>query len=167
MKKTIKTIGMAAIIGIAALLFNGCKGKDGAPGADGPKGTAGTNGTNGNANVHSYTFQNLQFSGTSSPYNIFISNSIFTQQVFDSASVQVYIKDRSYTAAWQLGPCDVFNSVYLGVGHIDLFSPTNWTSLGYSWDVRVVIIPAAMIVQHPNVNFKDYAAVKNTFNLTD
>ena len=158
MKKRITTIGMAMLMGIIVVLSNGCKGKDGAPGATGPQGAT------GNANVHVQNGYSMQFSSTS-PYAISATDPSITQQIYDAGAVQVYIQNTTSTTLWEAVPDGYFYPVFINVGGVYIGSPTNWTSSGDYFNIKVVTIPPAIIAQHPHVNMKNYTEVAKTFGL--
>jgi len=149
-------------------IFNGCKkGKDGEPGKD------------GNANVKTHTFSVSPWSSNSSRWYSQVSVPELTSDNINSAAVQVYISITSnnwiaipntYVASTDYfwGYVTAVNTVevrwdYNGIG---IGSDPN-TIYGATVQVKVVVIPPAMIKSNPNVNLNNYNEVKETFKIKD
>ncbi|HTB06487.1 MAG TPA: hypothetical protein VK806_05990 [Bacteroidia bacterium] len=173
--KTILNVMMAMAI---AIILNGCAGKDGAPGATGPAGT------NGNANVTTgqttINSSNWGFSGTSYTCTINSSN-ITSSLISNGGAVEVYISNDG-GAAWvalsytyinpSVSSPNAFMAYGFDVGQVVLIWTWNndaangdpCTTYGTSLLVNIVAIPAAVIKQHPNTNWKDYSQVQPIIN---
>ena len=164
--KTIKTTAgqtakkLAAIVFACGFIFLSCK-KDG---ATGPQGPVGANGTNGVANIQVQNAFGVQFS-TTTPYNIFLTDASITQSIFNTGTVQVFIQNTSSPSLWEAAPDGYFYPVFIQAGSVYIGSPTNWTAVGNSYNVKVVTIPPAML--KPNVNTHNYESVKAAYNLKD
>lgn len=145
-----------------SLFFAGCKGKDGAPGAQGPQGNANVIGTN-TVTVSSWTA-----SGTA--WQASITAGGITADVVNTGTVQVFIKYSS--GWWALPDINGINSTSFGfsVGTITLLNSNSDNSTPTNpgaKDFRVVIIPSNAMITHPNVDFKNYEAIKTAFDLKD
>ncbi|MFY9307609.1 MAG: hypothetical protein WAQ28_01035 [Bacteroidia bacterium] len=171
MKKTI-ILGMVALAG---LMFDACtKAKDGAPGAQGPAGVNGTNGTDGidgNANVigtNTVTISSWTANGASWTANMTAAG--ITSDVVNTGTVQVFIQYGS--SWWALPDINGVNSTSYGfsVGTISLLNSNSDGSTPPNPGAQVfraVIIPSQAMITNPNVDYKNYEAIKTAFNLED
>ena len=168
MKKTITTIGMAMLMSITAIVFNGCKGKDGAPGATGPAGAQG----NANVLVSTGTTTNASwsFNSTYNEWDAIFNDSDISSAVVSTGTMQVFIGDGTGTN-WSAMPLSYqgteFNYTY-GVGQVQLqvtlssgTAPTNPGGLQF----KFVVIPSRSLIANPNVNIKDYTSLQKVFNI--
>jgi hypothetical protein len=159
-----------AILSIAMLVF-GCS-KDGADGTDGINGT---NGTNGNANVigtsdFTITPTDWQTSGNLKYVNL--TNNIITQSIVNTGIVMVYQKsntDGSYTAL-PFSYQGIDRGFTFGLNYLQItLSAYNGSAITISANtvLRAVIISASNKMGNPNVNWNNYAEVKDKFKLKD
>jgi hypothetical protein len=155
----------------AGLLFSSCT----------KQGPAGTNGKTGNANVQTALFSTPTTASWSQKFgqNVWVvqfSVPQFTAAVVNSGAVMVYIGSCSAnTPAWTAIPCDINGTDYsytVGFGNleIDAFMSTGQLPPNPALDhnhtcIKVVSIPPAIILSHPDLNFKDYAAVEKALML--
>ena len=169
MKKTITTIGMAMLVCVTAIVFNGCKGKDGAPGAQGPAGPQ------GNANVDYMVFQvsasNWAYSSPS--YFVNLIDPMVTADILNTGAVLVYADDgvtvtqlpltiypsSTYSETWT--PYESINNVQVQVTDSDLTAPNNPGSILF----KVVVMASKSLLQNPHINFKSFESVKAAFHL--
>jgi len=176
MKKSLNA-GLFMLLMSTALLFNGCSkdGADGAPGAQGPQGAPGANGV---ANIISHTYTVSTWNNNSSIWYQDLNFPEITPSNINTASVQVYFGNVADN--WEAVPFTVVNSsgnYFMSdityIGGVEIQWEYNGVGLGsnpnslYSAtsQFKVVVIPPALIQQHPDVNLKDYSAVKRAFNL--
>lgn len=167
MKKSITKFGIALFL--AAIIFNGCKGKDGAPGATGP---AGSNGTDGNAIIHlTLTIHSTDW----------VWNSIYNQWFFNyyttvnsQSAVNCYVLSGNGEEAMPYynqsdGTTLSFaDNLYSNPGFIKFEYYNLTASLSRPLSdklIYIVCIPPHMMIQHPEVNLKNYQEVKKVFNL--
>ncbi|MEN9304243.1 MAG: hypothetical protein RL264_2672 [Bacteroidota bacterium] len=139
---------------------------------EGPQGPAGAN---GNANVVSATITSSAWVFNDPSWVIAFSYPAITQDIIDKGAVLVYIRtgseyrqlpftfyeDDTYSSSFEV-------STYLGGVKIirtdsDLIEPENPGNLTF----KVVVISASGLSQNPNIDFKDYNAVKQAFKLND
>lgn len=167
MKTKITTVGLCILMGVSALVFNGCKGKDGAPGAQGPAGV------DGNANVVGST--SVVASNWTLNSGILYSTTLtwtsITQVIVDKGVVMVYESDGS--GGWQALPYSFIseeNTFGFDVGFVNIYitqtdgsAPTNPGSRTY----RLVTMTSRAMQTHPNLDLKNYSQVKEAFNLKD
>lgn len=159
--KTLKVLSFVAGI---SFLLSGCSGKQG------PAGPQGNPGLNGVANIHSQVVS-VSLSGWSwvavpGYYTAFYNEGYITDP--NNEAVEVYLGPTS-TGPWQTMPCShVFNN---GDQMVAAWT-TNNVTFDYDWNslsspnpvadpvyFNVVVIPAAIMKQHPNTNWKDSKAV--------
>ena len=168
MKKTITTIGAVIMMSIIALVLNGCVGKDGAPGATGPQGVAGvSNISSGMVTTASgdWFYNTLTFE-----YDLTIPVPDIIADVVDNGTVQVFIGNGS-GAVWTALPYNYgirqvnfeysFGQIVIFITNFDGSQPTTPTVEQFKY----VVIPSRAMIHHPNVNIKNYAEVKQAFNL--
>lgn len=167
MKKTIKTIGMAVVMSITAILFNGCAGKDGAPGAQGPQ---------GNANVLSYTFSVSSWTYTAPNLWADLVDPDITSDVINNGAVLVYINNGGNLTQlpYTYYPTNTYSetmSAIHSVGNVQINltdSDLNPPGIPSSTLVfKVVTLPSRKPLSNPHINFKDYESVKKAFDLKD
>ncbi len=167
MKKTITKIGMAMLIGITAIVFNGCKGKDGAPGAQGPAGIANISTTTATTTNASWTFLSAY-----NEWDATLNYSAITSDIVATGTVQVYLGDGSSTV-WAALPNSYHNFEWgyqYSLGQVTIFvTKGDGTDPGNpgGMQFKFVAIPSRSMMLHPNVNMKNYNEVKQTFNLHD
>ena len=165
MKTKITTVGLCILMGVTALVFNGCKGKDGAPGAQGPEGNATV--ISDTATVPSWLWA-LAFGNQ---YHCSITDHSITQSIIDNGVVLVY--EEAGINAWRPLPytfTTTSRSCYFAVGFVyiestntDGTAPTNPGTIKY----RIVVMSKRSMKSHPTVDYKNYAEVKQAFNLKD
>jgi len=164
------------------LTTTGCKkGQDGAPGADGIAGTNGTDGADGNANVTAYTFtipSSSAWAYASPAWSTNLSLPVLTSANINTASVQVYFGTVADT--WTAIPATFYgstNNYLMGfittIGNVKITWINNGVGAGSDPNTyfsttskfKVVVIPPGMITANPDLNLKNYEAVKTRFNL--
>ena len=164
--KSTAIIGMFALV--CGLLFTNCK-------KEGPQGPAGKDGTNGNANVVSSSITSSSWVYSSPSWSINFTYGAITQDIIDRGAVLVYMKVGSaynqipitfYPANNYSRTYDI--STYVGGVTIyctdsDLTQPTNPGTLTF----KVVVIAASQLIKNPNVDLKNYTAVKQAFNISN
>lgn len=152
--KTLKVLSYVAGI---ALLLSGCSGKQGPAGPQGPAGL------NGVANIHSQVVDVTSWTPASGYFTAFYNEGYITDP--NNEGVMVYI-GLSSTGPWQTLPCSsLFNS---GDQMVAAWT-TNNVTFDYDFATlanvpgnvyfNVVVIPFAVMKQHPNTNWKDGKAV--------
>ena len=171
-----KTKNTIILFSLVLFTFSSCK-------KDGPVGPAGKD---GNANViasntlmlnnWSSTFDN----GTEFTYSSIITWGSISQAIKDNGVVMIYIHDNT-TTNWTALPysesgtgySDAFN-FEVAVGQVtvtfDGFDNTGSpgaAALNGVFTIRMVAIPSSVRIANPNVNLKDYNAVKAAFHLKD
>lgn len=153
------------IFGIALISIFSCT-------KEGPMGPAGAN---GNANVVSSTISSSNWVFTSPSWAITFTYPAITQDIIDKGAVLVYLKSgQSYS---QL-PVTIYQSAsystslevasFLGGVKVfwtdsDLTQPTNPGNKEF----KVVVIAASGLAQNPNLDFENYEAVKQAYNLKE
>jgi len=160
-----------AILSIAMLVF-GCS-KDGADGTDGINGTNGTNGTNGNANVVGTTDVTIlptQWQTSGNTKFVSIANNNITQSIVNNGLVMVYEKSGNNYTALPYAYLGIERNFSFGLNFLQItLSNYNNTGVTVSGNViiRAVIISASNKMGNPNVNWNNYAEVKDKFKLKD
>jgi hypothetical protein len=167
MKKTLQ-LSVISLFAIATMMTSSCK-------KEGPAGPA------GNANVSSTTFSVNTWSWNSPYYYANFSVPDLTSSNINSAAVLVYFSTTSGT--WFAVPYTQYTSTYdyhMGfsnsIGNVQVTwiydnslssgSDPN-TYYGTSVRYKIVVIPPAERKANPNLNVRDYNAVKKAFNLKD
>ena len=169
MKKSI-----TIILGAAVLMadFGACK-KDEYQ----PKGDYQPKGNYGNANVISgtVTISNWTYDGANKEYTATVIDNDITQKVVDAGTVMVYVYDGGVNIALPVTiyPSSSYSStvyfayglqqVIISVQDSDLTQPNNPGTLTF----RIVKVAPAAMQAHPEVDYKNYAEVKNAFGLQD
>ncbi len=165
MKKT-KSIIMATLIGVSALVLNGCSGKDGAPGAQGPEGNA-------NVLTMAYSILPSQWAYSSPVLWVDLIDNDITADIMNSGAVLVYMENGSYTTQlpYTYYPTTTYSETmsaihYLGNVEIDIQdSDAGTPGTPGPISFKVVTLSSRKMLQNPHVNFKDYESVKRAFNL--
>ncbi|HEX8516642.1 MAG TPA: hypothetical protein VF868_10615 [Bacteroidia bacterium] len=170
MKTKITTFGLLLFMAVSATVFNGCKGKDGAPGAEGPKGA------DGNANVVGTTSATISSwtLGGGILYSASLTSTAITQAIVDKGVIMVYEDDGS--GGWYALPYTLaiesssFGFGYASGGFVNIYitntdgsTPSHPGTRTY----RIVAITSRGMEAHPEVDVKNYAQVKQAFNLKD
>lgn len=170
--KTILSLSLMALVLMAT--FTNCE-----KGQQGPAGKDGTNGANGSANITSRTYTLTTWTSGSSFWYSTLSTPELTSGNINNAAILVYVSDTQNT--WVPVPATIVNSTnyfwnYAAtIGSVELRWEYNGIGNGsnpntyYSTTVKakVVVIPSARVIQNPNLNLKDYEAVKKAFDLRD
>jgi hypothetical protein len=153
------------IFGITLISIVGCT-------KEGPIGPAGAD---GNANVVSSTISSSNWVYNSPSWSITFSYPAITQNIIDKGAVLVYLKNgQAYT---QL-PLTIYSSATFSsslevnsfVGGVKVFwtdSDLTQPSNPGNREFKVVVIAASGLAQNPNLDFKNYEAVKLAYNLKD
>lgn len=182
MRKLFYAIGI-----VASTLLLSCKGEEG---KIGPSGTNGTNGTNGNANVTTYDYSSgiNRFLTKSNNNYYFGSFDVprLTVKYFNYGFILIYYKTYFLNKMELLTAKDITfpnwsNRISFSVGKVDIdcyFDGNNNTNSNdrpflYASDVnlRVVMIEgnsnSNARKETPNIDFKDYEAVKKYYNIVE
>lgn len=172
MKNKYATISFALLL----FVFSGCK-------KEGPEGPAGKD---GNANVISsntltlYNWSSAFDNGTEFTYTSIINWGSITQSIKDEGVVMLYIHDNS-TTNWTALPysesgsgyADAFNfevavgQVRLAFDGYDSFGSPGASALNGIFTIRMIAIPSSERKANPNINLRDYEAVKKAYHLED
>jgi hypothetical protein len=171
---TIKTIVTGIVAGM--LLFTSC-------GKDGPVGPQGPAGKNGAANITVQDFTVTTWSSIPNfDYYADLTIPALTQAVQDNGTVQVFMSWNSGTPIWTALPY-TFNNTPVYIMNYNTqtgFVVLQWvynnsggplandpnTEFGVtSLQFKVVIIPPAARLAHPNVNFHNFNEIKEAFKL--
>jgi len=164
--KTTKFLTLFMSMGIA-LLFNSCS-KDGAAGpagANGTNGINGTNGANGVANISSNIFSITPGSWSNPQTGQYIIN--FNDDSIKNASkdgIEFFVSTNS--TLWLglptsnlLANGDQMEYAYQN-GQMTLIY-LNSSAPSSTIDLKVVVIPPAELLLHPNTNWNDYTQLSN------
>jgi hypothetical protein len=163
-------INIIAFCSIIILLSNSCK-KEATPGPAGKDGVA---------NISSTLFLATSWAWSSPYHYVNFNVPDLTSSNINSSAVMVYF---NVGGSWIAAPYAQYNSPYnyfmgfntsVGKVQVTWFYDTSLSSgdnpntfYGTTVNFKVVIIPPAVFRQHPNVDLKNYALVKETFNLKD
>lgn len=164
MKKTI-IFGMFVL---TVLTFGACtKAKDGVPGAQGPAGNANVQNYSITVTPSQWTFDNTYQHWYYRYYTSMNSESAVLGYVMSGSGKQAIPYYQHDPSSFQF---DMATYLFGTPPYIE-FQYSNFTSLttkpSYDTYFYIVSMPPAMIVSHPNVDFKNYVEVKKTFNLKD
>lgn len=147
------------ILTIIVLTFNSCKKPK-----DGEQGPAGKDGTANISNTTTTPIYTSDWAGSSGQWTKTISIPTLHESS-DAVMVYVYIFPNYYAL-----PCsnllvgsDNFNYSFQE-GSVKIYY-SNSTAPTTTLQFRIVVIPPAMIIQNPNIDLKNYEAVKKAFNL--
>jgi hypothetical protein len=157
------------LLALAAVLFSHCT-KEGPPGPQGEPGTV-------NIDSYLYTANNWSLNSNSQWYCTIGVPGLTTANI-DDAGVLVYFK---VATAWRALPytavssTNYFMGFYSYVGTVDVLWTYNGIGSGsdpndyYNTNVqfKIVVIPAEQRLANPDVDWNDYEAVKQRFNLND
>ena len=185
MKKISKMVAAFA----AVLLMTVSCGKQGPQGPVGPQGPAGHD---GNANVVSSSLwveSNdwvLEENEAGATYwRVDIDYPAITADIVDYGAVLVYMNDMAQGTTWRQLPYTFYYSIiedgteYFYSSSLEVSSYLNCVSIfwtesdfyeGYQPDrhqFKIVVIAASTYAAHPEVDYSNYEAVKEAFNLTD
>ncbi len=163
-------INTTLFFGVLIILFNSCK-----------KNTAGPAGKDGSANVTSTVFNASSWTYSSPYYYINLNVPELTSSNINSAAVMVYFSKSN--GSWIAIPYTQYNlpsNYFMGfsstIGNVQVtwFYDSSLSSgsnpnifYGVTINLKVVVIPPAMIKLYPNIDLKNYNEVKETFNLKD
>jgi hypothetical protein len=158
-----KTIKLLAVVCISATLLSSCQ-----KGSTGPAGAAGANGV---ANISS-TITSITPGSWSNPgtgeYLVKVNNSALTSadqdgvEVFVSTSTGIYL---GLPTTNILANGDQMEFAYQ-TGAVSLIY-LNSSAPASTINMKVVVIPPAIMHQHPNTNWKNYNEVKAILNLNN
>lgn len=153
------------IFGLAIISIVGCT-------KEGPIGPAGAD---GNANVVSSSFSSSNWVFGSPNWSLVLVYSAITQEIIDNGAVLVYLKNgQSYlqlpltiypTANYStsLEVASFVGGVKIFWTDSDLVQPNNPGNREF----KVVAIAATGLAQNPDLDYTNYEAVKQAFNLSD
>jgi hypothetical protein len=168
MKKSFLTIGAIMLMSIFTIVLNGCVGKDGAPGATGPQGVAGV--SNISSGTVTTSIGDWIFNSTYNEWDVTIPVSDVTSDVVANGTVQAYIGDGTGNV-WTALPFNYgikqtnfeysYGQIVIFVTNSDGSTPINPGTEQFKY----VVIPSRAMIHHQNVNIKNYAEVKQSFNL--
>ena len=190
------TLFSTALVLLVALLFQtacvkegpvGPAGTTGAQGAQGVQGVQGTNGKDATVVSKVFTFQYSDWvkkpNGTPGEYDykIVVDFPSITQAVVDRGLVVAYVSNGGggyiampysygyesggstyvidYQAVHYLGGITFWRGESDGMPTVSTLEPTK--------SFKIVVIPPSGLAAHPDVDFKDYNKVVETFNLND
>lgn len=155
---------------IFILLISSCK-----------KGDTGEPGNDGSANVTAYTFSVTSWTYSTPAWYRNLSVPELTSSNLNTASVQVYLGVTS--GSWTALPNTFYNSPanYLmgfetqaGIVKINWIYDSSLSSgddpntfFGTNCNFKIVVIPAALLAANPDLDLKNYNAVKEKFKLKD
>jgi hypothetical protein len=140
-------------------------------GKDGIDGTNGTNGTNGNANVvgtTDFTILPTDWQTTGNLKSVTITNNGVTQNIVNSGIVMVYQKSVSGSSyvALPFSYQGIDRGFAFGLNYIQItLSASSPITVTANTVIRAVIIPSSS--RMANVNWNNYAEVKDKFKLKD
>jgi hypothetical protein len=192
MQKSLNFLTIIALF-VATMFIFSCKeipgpqGTAGTPGLNGRDGVAGAPGKEGNANVKGNVFnvkssdwQKVFYTGSTTYYYYAVVFNIpeITQNVVDKGMVVCY-RSGATTTSWAAMPYSfsfdsgstvkVYNydavhalgKMFISLGSTDdlPFAPSS------EQNYKVVVITPSGLSAHPNVNYKSYAEVADTFGL--
>lgn len=164
-----KSPSLLTLLPVIVLFFIGCT-KEGPPG---PKGDPGT------INMSAYYFNATSWSlNSNSDWYNSIGIPALTADNIDDAAVMVYFK---VATAWRALPytevntTNYFMGFYHYVGTVDVLWTYNGIGSGsdpndyYNTNVqyKIVVIPASQRRANPDLDWSDYEAVKQRFNLIE
>lgn len=163
MKSKIKILILSVFV---SLLISGCE-----------KGDKGDPGPSGTTNVSAHTYSVLDWSSNSSCWFTNLTVSEITSDNINSISVQVYFGKGD--GVWMALPTTVVASTdyYMGYSTAVGIVQIQWyyngvgignspnTFFGFTSQYKIVLIPNAAKKANPNVDLKDYNAVKAAFDL--
>lgn len=168
-----KTIIMGLMV-VCLALSNGCKKPEkGETGPAGPQGQTGANGADGpEATTQNYTLtfttaQNWQtYNGFA---GLFDANDIIVTYIFNAT----YGEDFYVQLPFTYGTVVAYAEVGETTGYIFINTDKANGTTGSPWSsnttlkFKSVLIKSKAMKKHPNLNLKDYNAVKQAFNLAD
>lgn len=176
MKTTTRILGLA-LITMAVIVMNACKGEKGdvgpsgtagqtgATGASGATGATGQTGATGTANVIYSDWTNITFTGSGTSWSGTINAPKITQEILDKGFIKAYFKfgNQVYEGNYTNTQNGASMYYYMALGSINLKSTFNAT---YPW--RYIIIPGGIAGgRKAAVDYSDYEAVKAYYGLKD
>ena len=175
MKKlnALSAIGTALVLTSGLFLMN-CKGTDGAvgpAGAIGPAGAAGATGTTGSANVIYSDWISVTFTGSITSYVGTINAPKLTQDILDKGLVQTYFKNttglvNSLNFYQPNGTTPYSLWAYNTVGKINM-NGANYNPSSPTYLYRYILVPGGVGARKAAIDYTDYEAVKEYYNLPD
>ncbi len=177
-----KTLRITLFAALVAAFFTGCVGPEGPTGPQGPAGYDGLNGTNGAPGVNG-SYQ----TGISNPADWSVSGSfliagynvaVVTANADANGVVMVYFQTSGMGATqwaplpdtYPVGAAEqTFTFNYdVGVVTLQLQNSDGTTPAAPpTFNFKVVVIPTAILKQHPGFNVKDYSMVKQLLRIND
>lgn len=164
--KKLKQTSSVMMVGILALMINGCKKDDNSNYV-----TKGAN--NNTVNSSTCTINNWVADNNNFWYYYNYTDVNINSSVLSGGSVQVFFYN-SYDNNWFALPfsrqgAELTYSIELS--HLVIYLTNSDMSMpanpGSGWQFRVVVIPPSAMVTHPNADFRNYMKVKTTFNIPD
>jgi len=158
----------------------GAQGSAGVQGPAGPQGSSGPQGTTGNANVNTIIENiasgNWVLSGNT--YYVDITVSEINSDIINTGAVSIFMESTTQTGIWlnmpwiEYGSATYFSTYNYnyGLGGVRIFKSDSDLTAPSNPGVRkfkIVVIASSGIAQNPDVDLKDYNAVKVAFNLKD
>ena len=166
--KTTKSIVMTMLVGVSAIVLNGCSGRDGAPGAQGPEGNA-------NVLTMGYSILPSQWAYSSPVLWVDLVDPDITSNIMNSGAVLVYMESGGNTTqlpitSFYTSPATYTETMtathYLGNVEIDIEdSDAGAPGTPGPISFKVVTMSSRKLLQNPHINFKDYESVRRAFNL--
>ena len=140
-------------------------------GKDGMAGTNGTNGTNGNANVvgtTDFTILPTDWQTTGNLKSVTITNNGVTQNIVNSVIVIFFQNSVSSYLAIPFSYQGIDRGFAFGLNYIQItLSASSPITVTANTVIRAVIISSSNRMANPNVNWNNYAEVKDKFKLKD
>ena len=170
--KIIKLVTIGLLIA-GATTFSNCA-KDGAAGPAGKDGLDGKDGEDGYSNVVSSSIISGNWTFLSPSWSQSFTYAAITQDILDNGAVLVYVASgvNYYQLPYTFYPTSSYSRTYNYVHYLgglkvyvtdsDLNTPQPGTL-----EFKVVVIEASFLMKNPNVDLKNYEAVKKAFNLKD
>lgn len=161
---SIKTISTLFLL-VTMAFFSSCT-------KEGPAGPAGKN---GNANVVSSSVTSGSWTYVAPSWEQTFTYPAITSTILNSGAVLVYVQSGTnfYQLPYTFYPSSSFSRTFTYVHYLgglkvfvtdsDLTQPSDPGTLTF----KVVVIASSALKQNPDVNLKDYNAVKKAFNLND
>lgn len=172
-----KTLKFTLAAVLVAAMFTACvgpKGDPGVPGATGPQGPSGVTGS-----YATFTSNTSDWSPSGGYLIAGYNAPLIDQYVVANGVVMAYFQTSGMTST-QWAPLPDTYPIGGGVEQTFTFNYTVSTftmqlqnsdgtvpAAPAAFNVKVVVIPTAVIKQHPNANWKDYNVVKQIMHLED
>lgn len=143
------------------LAFTNCKKSEKGPKGD--TGATGATGANGSANVQSITFMNQGFAWVpaNTDYENVCTTNAITQNIMDNGLMLAYIQPSSAPNSWTAIPCAYMGLEFLVEWRVGSVTISSGANVGTGWNIKIVVVPPAMVQKYPNFNWNNYEAINN------